>query len=82
MIPKNHGRDLWHNKVHCAIADIEGLLDLRNLITHTPADIEHFVRRLRTVLVAGAGEINGQTFPRVYRSFTDFITSAGAGYFG
>jgi len=60
------------------IADIEGLLDLRNPTTGTPADIEHFVRRLRTVLVAGAGEISSQTFPRVHRSFSDFVTSERA----
>src|SRR5882762_1299499 len=42
------------------------------------ADVEHFVRRLRTVLVAGAGEISSRTFPRVHRSFSDFVTSAGA----
>ena len=60
------------------IADIEGLLDLRNPTTHKPADIEHFVRRLRTMLVAGAGEINRRTVPRVHRSFSDFVTSAGA----
>jgi hypothetical protein len=60
------------------IADLEGLLDLRNLKNYKPVDIEHFVRRLRTVLVAGAGEITRRTFPRVHRSFTDFITSAGA----
>jgi WD domain, G-beta repeat/WD40-like Beta Propeller Repeat len=60
------------------IADIEGLLDLQNPVTHKPADVEHFVRRLRTVLVAGAGEINRRTVPRVHRSFSDFVTSAGA----
>jgi len=60
------------------IADLEGLLDLRNPRNGVPADIEHFVRRLRTVLVAGAGEINRRTFPRVHRSFADFVTSAGA----
>jgi len=60
------------------IADIEGLLDLRNPTTGTPADIEHFVRRLRTVLVAGAGEISSQTFPRVHRSFSDFVMSEKA----
>jgi WD40 repeat protein len=31
--------------------------------------------------VAGAGEINRRTFPRVHRSFSDFITSSGAGDF-
>jgi hypothetical protein len=30
------------------------------------------------VLVAGAGEINRRTVPRVHRSFSDFVTSAGA----
>jgi hypothetical protein len=63
------------------IGDIEGLLDLRNPITQTPADIEHFVHRLQTVLVAGAGEISSQTFPHMHRSFSDFVTSAGAEYF-
>ena len=60
------------------IADLKGLLDLRNPRNKKPADIKHFVRRLRTVLVAGAGEINDQTVPRVHRSFSDFITSPGA----
>jgi hypothetical protein len=60
------------------IADIESLLDLWNPTTHTAADIKHFVRRLQTVLIAGAGEINGRTFPHVHRSFSDFVTSTGA----
>jgi WD40 repeat protein len=63
------------------IADLEGLLELRNPRSGELADIEHFVQRLRTVLVAGAGEINGQTVPRVHRSFSDFVTSAGAADF-
>ena len=33
------------------------------------------------MLVPGAGEINRKTFPRVHRSFSDFVTSAGAGEF-
>jgi hypothetical protein len=60
------------------IADLEGLLDLRNPRNKKPADIEHFVRRLRTVLVAGVGKIHGQTVPCVHTSFSDFVTSAGA----
>jgi WD40 repeat protein len=63
------------------ILDLKGLLELRNPGSGEPADIEHFVRRLRTVLVAGAGEINGRTVPCVHRSFSDFVTSAGAGGF-
>jgi hypothetical protein len=76
-IPENHGGHLGTTSPLC-IADIEGLLDLRNPITHSAADIKPFVRRLRTVLVAGAGEINRRTFPHVHRSFFDFVTSAGA----
>lgn len=60
------------------VEELKGSLDLRNPRNGAPADIEHFVRRLRTVLVAGAGEIDRRTFPRVHRSFTDFVTSAGA----
>ena len=60
------------------IADLERLLDLRNPKSHKAADIGHFVRRTRTVLIVGVGEINNRTIPRVHRSFSDFITSAGA----
>jgi len=60
------------------IGDLAGLLDLQNPTTGKPADIKHFVRRLRTVLVVGVGDINSRTFPRVHRSFSDFVTSAGA----
>ena len=60
------------------VDDLKGLLDLKNPRNRAPADIEHFVRRLRTVVVAGAGEIDGRTIPRVHRSFSDFVTSAGA----
>jgi len=63
------------------IGDLVGLLDLRNPTTGQLVDIKHFVRRLRTVLVPDAGEINERTFPRRHRSFSDFVTSAGAGDF-
>ncbi|KDR84334.1 hypothetical protein GALMADRAFT_133661 [Galerina marginata CBS 339.88] len=64
-----------------SIADLQGLLDLRNPRTGTPVDVEHFVRRLRTLLVPGVDEISGRTFPRVHKSFADFITSARAEHF-
>ncbi|KDR84412.1 hypothetical protein GALMADRAFT_220170 [Galerina marginata CBS 339.88] len=60
------------------IEDLQGLLDLRNPNTGVLVDVEHFVRRLRTVLVPGVGEINGRTIPRVHKSFVDFITSTDA----
>jgi hypothetical protein len=59
------------------IADLEGLLDLRNP-TGESVDIEHFIRRLRTVMIPSAGEISNRTVPRVHKSFSDFVTSAAA----
>jgi hypothetical protein len=38
-------------------------------------DIEHCVHRLCTVLVAGVDEINGQTVPRLHKSFFKYIIS-------
>ncbi|KDR84379.1 hypothetical protein GALMADRAFT_710662 [Galerina marginata CBS 339.88] len=64
-----------------SINDLKGLLDLRNPQTQAPVDIVHFVRRFRTVLVPGVGGINGQTIPRVHKSFVDFITSPKAQQF-
>ena len=75
-ILENHGGHLGTTSPLC-IADIEGLLDLQNPITDS-ADIEPFIRRLRTVLVAGPIEINRRTLPHIHRSFFDFVTSAGA----
>jgi WD40 repeat protein len=64
-----------------SIADLQGLLDLKNPKTGKPVDVEHFVRRLRTLLVPGVGEITGRTIPRVHKSFADFITIPKAGEF-
>jgi WD40 repeat protein len=60
------------------IMDLKGLPDLQNPGNKKLADIEHFVLRLQTVLVAGAGEINGWTVPHVHRSFSDFVPTVGA----
>ena len=62
------------------IADLVGLLGLRNS-SGDSVDIEHFVRQWRAILVVGDDEINGQTIPRVHRSFSAFVTSRSAGAF-
>jgi len=64
-----------------SIEDLQGLLELKNPKTGKAVDVEHFVRRLRTLLVAGVGEIKGRTIPRVHKSFADFITLPKAGEF-
>ncbi|KAF9456289.1 hypothetical protein BDZ94DRAFT_1315293 [Collybia nuda] len=56
------------------LGDIASLLDLRNPSYGSPVDLEHFVRRLRTVLVAGTDAIDTKTIPRLHKSFFEFIT--------
>ena len=58
--------------------NIGSLLNLQNPTTTTPVDIVHFIRRLRTVLVAGTGAIGGKTVPRLHKSFFEYITSERA----
>ena len=60
------------------LTDIRSLLNLRKNLSSDAVDIEHHVRRLRTVLVAGTDAINGQTVPRLHKSFYEFIISEQA----
>jgi WD40 repeat protein len=60
------------------LTEIENLLDLRQNASRERVDIQHLVRRLRTVLVPGTDAINGQTIPRLHKSFFEFITSERA----
>ena len=60
------------------IGDVGALLDLRQTPTSDPVDILHLTSKLRTVLVAGTGEITKDTIPRLHKSFVEFITSKGA----
>ncbi|KIM76096.1 hypothetical protein PILCRDRAFT_13006 [Piloderma croceum F 1598] len=60
------------------LAKIENLLDLRQNASSECVDIQHLVRRLRTVLVPGTDAINDQTIPRLHKSFFEFITSERA----
>ena len=60
------------------LAGIENILDLRQNASSERVDIQHLVRRLRTVLVPGTDAINGQTISRLHKSFFEFITSKRA----
>jgi hypothetical protein len=60
------------------LAEIENLLDLRQNASSERVDIQRLVRRLRTVLVPGTDAIDGQTIPRLHKSFFEFITSERA----
>jgi WD40 repeat protein len=60
------------------LAELRDLLDLQRPMSSRPVDIENFVRRLRTVLVAGTDAINDQTVPRLHKSFYEYIISERA----
>jgi len=60
------------------LEDLGNLLDLRQTPSRPRVDIVNFVRRLRTVLVAGADVVDNKTIPRLHKSFFEFITSPGA----
>ncbi|KDQ50612.1 hypothetical protein JAAARDRAFT_41921 [Jaapia argillacea MUCL 33604] len=58
------------------VEELTTLLDLRD-DDDIPVDIENFIRRFRTVLVAGNNEITSKTVPRLHKSFYEFIISDG-----
>ncbi|KZP03977.1 hypothetical protein FIBSPDRAFT_941235 [Athelia psychrophila] len=60
------------------ISAISKLLDLHEDAS-SEVDVLHFFRQTRTVLVAGTDAIDGQTVPRLHKSFFEFITSTHAG---
>ena len=60
------------------IGDVGTLLDLRRTSTSKSINILHFTSNLRTVLVAGTGEITNDTIPSLHKSFVEFITSKKA----
>jgi len=55
--------------------DLRLLLDIRQTASSTPVDVVNFIRRLRTVLVAGADVVGDDTVPRLHKSFYEFIIS-------
>jgi WD40 repeat protein len=61
------------------LGDIMSLLNLIDPVSKKPADMKHYVGRLRTVLVAGTNAIDCRTIPRLHKSFVEFITSERVG---
>ncbi|KAG6817048.1 hypothetical protein H0H87_000460 [Tephrocybe sp. NHM501043] len=58
------------------VQHLDELLALRRKETSTDyVDIPVFVRRFRTVLLAGLEEVNQSTKPRLHKSFFEYITS-------
>jgi hypothetical protein len=57
------------------LAGLRCLLDLHMSGTKRPIHLEHFVRRFRSVLVVGTGDIDDTTVPRLHKSFVEFITN-------
>ncbi|KAF8068740.1 hypothetical protein FPV67DRAFT_1760709 [Lyophyllum atratum] len=61
-----------------SLGDLAAMLNVRERPDSEPVDMELFVRRLRTVLVAGTDEIDQTTTPRLHKSFVEFITGDNA----
>ncbi|KAG6811210.1 hypothetical protein H0H92_008505 [Tricholoma furcatifolium] len=57
------------------LKQLEELLDLRKTPDSDLVDIEHFVRSLRTVLIAGLDDVTMDTIPRLHKSFYEYVTS-------
>jgi hypothetical protein len=57
------------------LAGLRCLLDLHIPGTKRPIHLEHFIRRFRSVLVVGTGDIDDTTVPRLHKSFVEFITN-------
>jgi hypothetical protein len=57
------------------IGDIATLLDLRRTPTSNPVDLTHFITNLRSLLIAGAGNVTTDTIPRLHKSFVEYIIS-------
>lgn len=61
-----------------SIAAIANLLQLRRDTSSSPVDMVNFFRQTRTIMVAGADAIDGETTPRLHKSFFEFISSEHA----
>lgn len=57
------------------INDISKFLNFQRSSSSPPVDVVKFVKRLRTVLVAGTNAVDGRTIPRLHRSCFEFVTS-------
>jgi NACHT domain len=55
---------------------LRSLLDLHCAGRHRSIDVKHFICRFRSVLVAGTGDIDETTVPRLHKSFIEFVTKA------
>ena len=63
------------------LSSLKNLLNIRKDEKSRVVDIKHFVRKFRTVLVAGSDTIEDKTVPRLHKSFVQFILSENAGRF-
>ncbi|KAG6883238.1 hypothetical protein C0993_007266 [Termitomyces sp. T159_Od127] len=58
-----------------SLHDLSKILDLRQTPSSPAVDVIRFVKRLRTVLVVGAGIIQSRTIPRLHKSFYEYLIS-------
>ncbi|KAG6875852.1 hypothetical protein C0993_007103 [Termitomyces sp. T159_Od127] len=58
-----------------SLHDLSKILDLRQTPSSPAVDVIRFVKRLRTVLVAGAGIVHCKTILRIHKSFYEYLIS-------
>ncbi|KAG6907297.1 hypothetical protein DXG01_009490 [Tephrocybe rancida] len=59
-----------------SVDNLRKILDLRRTSSTSPVDVVQFIKRLRTVLVAGTDAVHGHTVPRLHKSFFEYVTGA------
>ncbi|KAG6875086.1 hypothetical protein C0992_005263 [Termitomyces sp. T32_za158] len=57
-----------------SVSNLCRILNTPQILSISTADVIHFIRRLRTVLIPGTGVVHSQTVPRLHKSFFEYIT--------
>ncbi|KAG6894353.1 hypothetical protein C0992_006470, partial [Termitomyces sp. T32_za158] len=57
-----------------SVSNLCRILNTPQMLSISTADVIHFIRRLRTVLIPGTGVVHSHTVPRLHKSFFEYIT--------
>ncbi|KAG6875288.1 hypothetical protein C0992_004430 [Termitomyces sp. T32_za158] len=57
-----------------SVSNLCRILNIPQILSILTANVIHFIKRLRTVLIPGTGAVHSQTVPRLHKSFFEYIT--------
>ncbi|KAG6886387.1 hypothetical protein C0992_004281, partial [Termitomyces sp. T32_za158] len=57
-----------------SVSNLCRILNTAQILSISTADVIHFIKRLRTVLIPGTGVVHSHTVPRLHKSFFEYIT--------